>query len=229
MAQRADISRRHLRTLFRSVIEAWVLARRALWTIDDAWQPAQLLDIIKCHRSGEREWVRLTDVSPRVTSFDRGVEYELVPGRRYLPRDEVFDVEQVFTIMRLEFPGITRARVRTLLFRAERTNEIGRKKRGAYAAPRYGWNFGEQRKDMLWEDEYFDVEWPKIKRQWDRQLDAMLVHVLLPDQLVYRKARALDMSDRAFHYAVNAALDRVAERVELDDELLRYRRAAVQR
>ncbi len=212
--RRSELSRRHLRVRFRSVIEAWTAARRAGWSIDDSWSPERVTELLNNLRAGKVEWVVLTREAAAVREFDRSIEYELLPSspaRRY---DTVLSVDDIFEKMRAEFPDITRERVRTLLFRAERSDEIGRKKRGVYSSMRYGWNFGDQRQDMLDEDEYV-AEWPRIKRQWDRELEAMLIHILLPRLPVYRKARYLRMSDRAFHDAVIAALDRVTFLIEI--------------
>jgi hypothetical protein len=64
-----------------------------------------------------------------------------------------------------------------------------------------------------WDDDYLDIL--DEDQRWEQRLNAarerggdlLLVHYLLPHVRMYRKLRALKLSERAYYYRLNSALD----------------------
>jgi hypothetical protein len=65
------------------------------------------------------------------------------------------------------------------------------------------WGYPYLDEDRRWEGKY--------KADRAREADLLLVHYLLPHVRLYRKLRALELSERAYYYRLNSALKSLGE------------------
>lgn len=78
--------------------------------------------------------------------------------------------------------------------------------------------------DDYWSDPYLDED-----RKWEeryeaarkREADVLLMHYLLPHVRLYRKLRALELSERGYYYRLNSALSSLSERLSPSEWIAR--------
>lgn len=218
-AARAERSRKHLALRYGEYLRAWAALRANAWNIS---QHTTIEDVVaKLHRLRTEEvWVPLT-ANEDLKALDLLVRIRLKAFVSTQPQPEEADalrIGEIHRLMSLWFPAMTRPQLRSLLFRMARTGRVLRERRGVYMRNDWG---------PRWRD-YFE-EWTEREvkqmqrfeaRRW-RATVALVVHYLLPHLAAYRKARALGMSERNFHYALNEALEEMGEHIDSREE---YRR-----
>lgn len=209
--ERAALSRRHIGKRYGQLLSRWADARRNEWRIDDSWTVERLLTHITALRE-TNEW-KLLEKPKALVRIDRVVRIFLsCEPRRVLPNDEParLTIEQIEQRMCTDMPDLSRARLRSLLHRATRKDVVIRLKRGQYEESSDE-SFWHRRWAKLDEDER-ESEGRWMRRAWikeQRCASVFACHYLLSHVSSYRKARQLSMSDRAYFYALNGALERI--------------------
>jgi hypothetical protein len=225
---RAARSRKHLRMRYGAALKAWGTARAAEWQLPCA---AGVADVVaKLNRLCTDEvWTPLSG-DAGIVSVDRFMRLHLWAFVRVRPPNGScpeqapdLTIDEISNLMRIWFPAMDRAYLRTLLHRMSRVGQVFRERRGVYHAD--SWRAWRRAGDS---EVALDNERSRRAEMRDRRCNvALAVHYLLPRLPIYRKARALGMSDRNFHYAINSVLDGLAE--DIEHERRWERRANVQR
>jgi hypothetical protein len=204
--ERALRARKHLSKRYGAQLKAWARARASDWQIDRSWDVARV--VAKLDRLCSDEVWTLLGPPGEISELDRWMCMMLDARVSLGPLPEHADelnVHEVHNLMRIWFPQISRARIRTLLFRTERKGLAVRERRGVYLADEWG-SIRRWRRDFGEADEEGMLKWERRRR---RAAVALAVHYLLPRFPVYRKASALGMSERNFHYAINAVIEEI--------------------
>lgn len=177
--------------------------------MDESWSVERLLTHITALR--ETAGWKLLEKPKVLLRLDRVIRiFMSCEPRRVLPNDEPnrLTIDQIEQRMRADMPDLSRARLRSLLHRATRKDVVVRLKRGQYEESTDE-SFWHRRRATLDEEEREREErW--MRRAWikeQRCASVFACHYLLSHLPSYRKARQLGMSDRAYFYALNGALD----------------------
>jgi hypothetical protein len=107
--------------------------------------------------------------------------------------------------MKAEFPDFTREKLRSLLARLSRKDVLRRLERGVYLKPSWweGDEVGERRDDDPEHDRWLE----RYERRRLACSTALFVHYLLPHLRSYRKAKALNLSERTYYYRIGEAIE----------------------
>jgi hypothetical protein len=221
--RRAELSKRHLPKRFGGQLTQWGAARRSAWRIDDSWSVDRFRRLIEQLRS-DYSWQVLTG-SKDVVALDKWMQRYLACLRpRPIFRDPriTFEppphltIDEIERKFRAEQPGITRARLRTLLHRSARNGNLYRVAHGKYEhADKYHWSRYPDRSWLYRNDDKYE-EWRKRSEQREdcRRL-VLATHYVLPLPAA-RKARQFGISERRYFYDLNDALTRLLPEKEAE-------------
>src|SRR5688572_1045065 len=219
-SERAKRSSSWLTKRYGSLLRQWAAHRRAAWSIDATWTAPDLVRKLNVLCS-DGYWHLLDRGLGAVSRLDFSICHQ-VGARIYwkarAPLQDVADplsIDEVERLMRIWFPRISRNEVRKLLLRLERRRIITRKQRGVYIGDPSGFYRRQREEDELEES---DEEWHKLLDRLHRDGVALIVHYLLPKVPVYRKAAALKMSERNFHYSVGRSIADLTGALDEDEQ-----------
>jgi hypothetical protein len=180
--RRAALSRARLPAKWRSWMDQWSLFRGQAWKIDREWTAPRLF-VHSERLKGPGEWVPLSDTaSTEIILIDQCVA------------DLVGCVIAHEASDRDSWTPEKWARLRHQLWHGEfylEDDEL------------------DQFNDQLEEDQRWEE---KFRAAREREGDLLLMHYLLPHVRLYGKLRALQLSERAYYYRLDSALQ------TLDDE-----------
>jgi hypothetical protein len=207
--ERAELSHQHLTLKWGSALKRWAAARRSVWSLDKR-TPLDLLRRIDFLRTSNTLWDVLDQHGPEVLRLDRTMCR--VADCRWFhwkmpawaePYGE-HSVQEVVRRAALEIPGIKPARMRHLLAREVKAGHLKRTARGRYIHPPPEWRWLEP--EERYPHDEAEARWEERSRRFSQlNADVLLVHYLMPLP-VYRKAKALGISDRAYYYRLAHAL-----------------------
>jgi hypothetical protein len=206
--ERAARSRRHLSLKWGPALKRWALARRAAWRIEASCTPLELLARMERLRAGAR-WELLEDedfdlmLADRIMCALADCDWRRSPPAELTSEHSLGELVQRAT---LAVPGLKPARVRHLLSRRVKAGRLERISRGRYAAAPWQWQHQEP-------VERFEISaadyrsWARCERARKNRVTVLLLHYLLPKLAVYRKSRALQISERTYYDRLAFALE----------------------
>lgn len=208
-------SKKYLSKRHGPILTRWAAARSKSWAINQTWTVEQLLTRLEEYR-GKRPWDRLEHVDGELLYVDEHISKSVWCWFKEDPEPTIqhpgsHTIDQLWDVMKAEFPSFTRQKLRSLLFRLSQKGFTRRLERGVYLRrPWWDWDYDE-------EQDSNDPEGEKWRERYERRslacYVALFVHYLLPHLQAYRKAKSLNLSERTYYYRINQAIEDLGEMV----------------
>ncbi len=213
-AERAARAGKYFAKRYGPLFKRWAAARRADWRVDRSWGVEEIVEKWQRLRT-DQIWTPLAGVPVDIADVDLWMQRflgALSSAPKPVEPPVEITIDEATNLVRLWLPAIRRERVRAVLFTMARYGWAFRERRGVYSAEEFGIRYKERRFQERMEEE------SPHHQKWELQdrlhMLILFTHYMLPHIAVYRKAGAFGMSERAFYYGLNSALDRVTEALE---------------
>jgi hypothetical protein len=210
-AERVARSHARLTLKWGPALKRWATARRVAWRIGTHCPPLELLARVNALRDGT-PWDLLEDSGAGILKMDRLICY--LSGcnwEHWQPPTEwgwarEHSLREVVQRATLAVPGVKPARIRHLVARDARAGWLKRTARGRYIiAPReWMWLEPEERFEHDEQEARWEARFEQARKE---RADVLLLHYLIPQLPVYRKSKAIGISERTYYDRLAHALD----------------------